>query len=230
MPESRLPADQQRRLAISFGLSLLIHAVAWNLLGSSGLPPSAAASKASPPSLTVSLLAAISPAPIQEEPAAPAVPPPLQITSPPAPAPKPGPSVAAAPGPAPAESASRSIDAAAGLSGVVSGPWYYPARYLHRRPTPLRPIRPDYPPQANDVSGRVVLLLFINEKGTVDSHRILKAEPPRLFEDAVISAFVGERYAPGLILAQAVKSQLLLEVFFEYGTGARVNVLADPAR
>lgn len=115
-----------------------------------------------------------------------------------------------------------------GLSGVVSGPWYYPARYLHRRTVPLKPIRPAYPRLTGDATGRVYLLMFVNERGTVDSYRILKAEPAGMFEDIVIASFVKETYAPGLITGQAVKSQLLVEVSFEPGTEARVSVLAEP--
>jgi hypothetical protein len=70
--------------------------------------------------------------------------------------------------------------------------------------------------------------LFINERGSVDNHRVLTSEPDGLFENAVVPSFITERYAPGLITGQAVKSQLLVEVSFEPGTEARVSVLTEP--
>lgn len=106
-------------------------------------------------------------------------------------------------------------------SGLIPGPWYYPARYLHRRPSPLKPIWPDYPREFETVRGRVVILLLINEEGMVDHHRIEGSDPAGVFEDAVIKAFTGAAYAPGLITGQKVKSQLLAEVFFEPGMPPR---------
>ncbi len=118
----------------------------------------------------------------------------------------------------------------AGPSGIVSGPWYYPASYLHRRPTPLRPILPNYPRFVSEVAGRVVLLLLINPQGTVDTFRVMDAKPAGVFEQTVIAAFVSERYAPGLILRHPVRSQLLIEVIFEPGSSPQTNVLSDSPR
>jgi TonB family protein len=114
-----------------------------------------------------------------------------------------------------------------GRGGIVSGAWYYSARYLHRRPTPLKPIRPDYPPFTNTLSGRVVLLMFINKQGGVDSHRILESTPRGTFDEEVLKSFVNERYAPGLISGFPVKSQLLVEVVFEPGKAPRTGLLLD---
>jgi protein TonB len=103
-------------------------------------------------------------------------------------------------------------------SGMFPGPWYYPARYLHRRPTPLKPIWPDYPTQVETVHGRVVILLLINEEGAVDQYRVTTAEPEGIFETPVIAAFSAARFAPGMIAGRAVKSQLLAEVTFVPGS------------
>ena len=131
------------------------------------------------------------------------------------------------PGPQPAV---PSTPYRAALAGIVSGPWYYSARYLHRRPTPLKPIRPAYPPLVGDLAGNVVLLLLINERGTVDSHQIVKAAPGGIFEESVVTAFINERYAPGLITGYPVKSQLLVEVIFEPGAEPRTGILLDLPR
>lgn len=115
--------------------------------------------------------------------------------------------------------------ATAAVNGLIPGPWYYPARYLHRRPTLLKPIRPSYPPEAETIPGQVQLLLLINESGGVDSYHIIEAQPPGIFDDAVIDAFARERYAPGLITGYPVKSQLLVEVIFEPGSAPQANLL-----
>ena len=73
-------------------------------------------------------------------------------------------------------------------------------------------------------------MLLINERGTVDSHQIMKAEPGGIFEESVVTAFIGERYAPGLITGYPVKSQLLVEVIFEPGAEPRTGILLDLPR
>lgn len=115
--------------------------------------------------------------------------------------------------------------ATAAVNGLIPGPWYYPARYLHRRPTVLKPIRPTYPPEAETISGQVQLLLLINESGGVDSYHIVESQPPGIFDNTVIDAFARERYAPGLITGYPVKSQLLVEVVFEPGTAPQASLL-----
>ena len=227
MAESPLPASDWRSLAPSLGVSLILHGMAWFWLGPAGFPAAGRPSGEAPAGLSVTLATAAAPLPVIETadlsvPAAP------QVEPPPRPAP-----VVEAPGTGAAASAEpvpRPALSTAGLSGIVSGPWYYSARYLHRRPTPLKPIRPIYPPLFEDVAGHVVLLLFINEQGTVDTHRILSAEPATIFDDAVVTAFVRERYAPGLITGYPVRSQLLVEVVFEPGSEPRTGILVEPPR
>ena len=110
-------------------------------------------------------------------------------------------------------------------NGLFPGPWYYPARYLHRHPSPLKPIWPEYPPEAQTLSGQIVLLLMINEKGSVDSYRVIESQPPGVFDGAVVNAFSREAYAPGLITGYPVKSQLLVEITFEPGVLPKTNIL-----
>lgn len=128
------------------------------------------------------------------------------------------------------DTTSSTRNSPAGPSGIVSGPWYYPASYLHRRPTPLRPILPAYPRFVSEVAGRVILLLLINPQGTVDTFRLMDANPAGVFDQTVITAFVNERYAPGLILRHPVRSQLLIEVIFEPGSSPQTSVLNDLPR
>ncbi len=224
-------------LAPSLALSLIVHGIAWFWLGPAGFPASSRGAAGAAPQLSVTLVSAAAPAPATETAELPVPPVPLAASaaSVPAvvpPAPKPPPPAAAA-GTSPTVPAAPAVPpapSAAGLSGVVSGPWYYAARYLHRSPTPLRPIRPDYPPLFSDVAGHVVLLLFINEQGGVDTYRIESAEPPQIFDEAVLRAFVRERYAPGLITGNPVKSQLLVEVSFQPGSEPVTGILLDSPR
>lgn len=95
----------------------------------------------------------------------------------------------------------------------------------------LRAIVPPYPEEASQISGRVIIVLFINEKGEVDRYQIAAAEPERLFEQVVIDTFVGEKYSPGMIAGESVKSQLAIEVTFEPGGGVQAIVAPPvPAR
>jgi outer membrane biosynthesis protein TonB len=234
MAQSGVAARPWRTLAPCLALSLVLHGIAWFWLGPAGFPASERGAAGAASELSVTLVSAAAPAPATETAAlpvprvAPAAP--VPAVEPPAPKPLP-PATAAGTSPAvPAAPTVPPAPSAAGLSGVVSGPWYYAARYLHRRATPLRPIRPDYPPLFGDVAGHVVLLLFINEQGGVDTYRIESAEPAQIFDDAVLRAFVKERYAPGLITGYPVKSQLLVEVSFQPGSEPVTGILLDSPR
>lgn len=111
------------------------------------------------------------------------------------------------------------------VNGLIAGPWYYTARYLHRRPSPLKPIRPAYPEEADSVRGTVVIRLLISPEGSVDSYKIEAATPEGLFEASVVEAFAKASYVPGAINGQAVRSQLLIEVSFEPGLSPQPNFL-----
>lgn len=113
------------------------------------------------------------------------------------------------------------------VDGLAHGPWYYAARYLHRRVTPVRTIKPEFPPVASVRSGKVKLLLFVNQTGGVDLYRIVSSEPSGVFDQSVIEAFASARYDPGRIAGQAVKAQLLVEVSFE-SDGSTVTTFSDP--
>jgi protein TonB len=229
MLEGRLPAHSWGRLALSLGLSLLLHGIVLHSFGPADFSVQGPASEIESPGLTVSFAPTISPPQVLE------VIPSLLVRAAAEPSPPPTtqapattvPGAVSPPGPQPAV---PSTPYRAAMAGIVSGPWYYSARYLHRRPTPLKPIRPAYPPLVGDLAGNVVLLLLINERGTVDSHQIVKAAPGGIFEESVVTAFINERFAPGLITGYPVKSQLLVEVIFEPGAEPRTSVLVDLPR
>jgi hypothetical protein len=224
----RLPADPWYRLAFSLGVSLFLHGIVLGSFGPSVFSMQGPTSGIAAPGMTVSFTPVIAPPQVPApEPLvlrAASEPDPPQTAPAPA-ATEPGAVAAASPQPAVPSTPYR-----AALAGVVSGPWYYSARYLHRRPTPLKPIRPAYPPLVGDLAGNVVLLLLISERGTVDSHQVVKAAPGGIFEESVVTAFINERYAPGLITGYPVKSQLLVEVIFEPGAEPRTGILLDLPR
>ena len=94
---------------------------------------------------------------------------------------------------------------------------YYLARELDVRPAPRSHIEPAYPNDAflRDVSGRVVVRLFISEAGAVDKVLILLAEPAGYFEEAVQQAFRAARFAPAMKNGRAVKAEVVLEVRYD---------------
>ena len=110
------------------------------------------------------------------------------------------------------------------------GPWYYPAHYLHIHPTPLKPIQPQYPPEALDVSGHVKVLLYIGFGGSVDKYEIVESDPKGVFDNSVIEAFASAQYAPGQIIGYPVRSQLLVEVTYDHGQEPRALVSEPPVK
>ncbi len=94
---------------------------------------------------------------------------------------------------------------------------YYLARELDLRPAPRSHIEPAYPNDAflRDISGRVVVRLYVSESGAVDKVLVVHAEPPGYFEDAVQQAFRAARFAPAMKAGKAVKAELVLEVRYD---------------
>jgi hypothetical protein len=64
-------------------------------------------------------------------------------------------------------------------------------------------------------TGRVILLLLINENGGVDSVATLAARPPGILEGMARDAFASVRFFPALKDGKPVKSQKIVEI--DYG-------------
>jgi len=109
------------------------------------------------------------------------------------------------------------IPAAAAVPPVPSTTFYYRTRDLDVRPGILTRVEPAYPDTAlaRGLSGKVVLRLYINEKGTVDRVETLNAAPAGYFEASAEHAFQAARFTPGRKDKQAVKTQMVIEVSFE---------------
>jgi periplasmic protein TonB len=98
-----------------------------------------------------------------------------------------------------------------------AGPRYYRTSELDVHPGIKVRIHPEYPAAAarRGLSGKVVIRLYINEKGGVDRVETLRAQPPGVFESSAERAFRAARFAPGMKDKHAVKTQMTIEVNYE---------------
>ncbi|HYA39180.1 MAG TPA: energy transducer TonB [Candidatus Methylomirabilis sp.] len=109
------------------------------------------------------------------------------------------------------------VPAAAAVPSVPSTTYYYRTRDLDVRPGILTRVEPAYPDTAlaRGLSGKVVLRLYIDEKGAVERVETLSAQPAGYFEASAEQAFRAARFTPGRKGKQAVKTQMVIEVSFE---------------
>jgi protein TonB len=102
---------------------------------------------------------------------------------------------------------------------LIRDPTYYSAKQLDAYPDPLSPIRLQYPETAvaDQVNGRVLLLILIDEFGVVSEVSAVEADPPGYFEEAAGAVFKGTRFKPGMKQGRAVKCRVLVQVRYTYG-------------
>ncbi|MHB9116827.1 MAG: energy transducer TonB [Burkholderiales bacterium] len=100
---------------------------------------------------------------------------------------------------------------------LVDAPTYYPSKQLDIQPAALQPIKPIYPDEAaqRNIQGSVVLLLLIDESGTVREASVVEAKPEGYFEETALSAFRQARFRPAERKGRVVKSRVLIRVSFE---------------
>jgi len=92
---------------------------------------------------------------------------------------------------------------------------YYRRRELDVVPGIMTRTDPEFPDLAR-VSGRVIVRLFIDERGRVEQVVVLRAEPAGIFEASARRAFLAARFTPGMKAGAAVKAQLTLQVDYTY--------------
>ena len=93
---------------------------------------------------------------------------------------------------------------------------YYRPDELDKRPQIKKQIEPEFPLSVNPgAKGVVNARLFIDASGIVEQVLILSAQPIGLFEHAVVQAFEGARYTPGIRGGKPVRSQLTLAIEFD---------------
>jgi TonB family protein len=93
-------------------------------------------------------------------------------------------------------------------------PRYFAVHELDRRPQILSHVEPYFPALALAPAGRVVLRLYVDETGGVDTVAVESADRTGAFEDAAREAFAAARFLPGMKDGAAVKALVRVEVLF----------------
>jgi periplasmic protein TonB len=91
---------------------------------------------------------------------------------------------------------------------------YYTVLDLDVYPSARAPLEVEYPERTTGarVSGRVLVMLALDETGNVDDISVVKGEPEGYFEDAVRRKLSITRFLPAQKNGIAVKSRILLSV------------------
>ena len=176
------------------------------------------------PQVVSTITARLEPAAIDNEPVAPAVA--LEPVSVPVPAPvTTTPQQSAAPRtetpPEPPRAKEPPPSPSSGIEvPLIRDPTYYPTKQLDVYPQPLTQIRLDYPESAASakVDGRLLVLLLIDEFGVVNDASVVESQPEGYFEDAALAVFRAARFVPAQKQGRPVKSRVLLQVKYLYGS------------
>ena len=116
--------------------------------------------------------------------------------------------------PEPAQPAAAPGKLAPRATGAPRAPRYLAAHELDRRPQIVSHVEPQFPALALVPSGRVVLRLYIDEQGSVDSVAAETVDGNGAFEAAAREAFAAARFLPGIKDGVPVKALVRLEVLF----------------
>lgn len=94
---------------------------------------------------------------------------------------------------------------------------WYTARQVDRRPEIMTPALPAYPEEARrrGIQGSVVIEVHIDEYGRVQEIGILEANPPGVFDAAVIEVYGKARYNPAVLNGRPVRYIGKYRVLFE---------------
>ena len=101
------------------------------------------------------------------------------------------------------------------IEAPAAGSEYVIGSQLSQRPVALGTIDVPYPdigPEGSEV--RVVLTLYINERGIVDRVQVEDSDVPAPLADAARRTFLLATFTPGRVHDQAVRSQVQVEVSF----------------
>lgn len=217
------PAAAWMRLGVAIVLSTLIHS--WLV---AGIKTEASRRAVSPPARVISATL---------EPAVPLNRPAVTVISPQA-EPEPQPAMTQAEAAAALQQPAvqpRGMSAAPEIPEAPAQGWvlpplpdpiYYAARQLDVYPALLEPINLPYPERAarDEVSGKVTVLLLIDERGMVNDVSVVEAEPVGYFEETTRAVFSETRFAPARKDGRPVRSRVLISV--SYGSAQPQN----PAR
>lgn len=100
---------------------------------------------------------------------------------------------------------------------LIEDPTFYPALDVDVHPTALQTVQPAYPEQAAkaNVAGSVILVLLLDEGGTVKDVSVEEATPPGYFEESAMAAFRHARFSPAQRGGKVVKSRMRIKVSYE---------------
>jgi len=99
-------------------------------------------------------------------------------------------------------------------AGILPGPRYFRADELDARPQVRVRVEPQFPALALAPAGRVVLRLYIDEKGEIDDVVVESADANGAFAEAARRAFAAARFTPGVKDGVPVRSLVRIEVRF----------------
>jgi len=99
---------------------------------------------------------------------------------------------------------------------------YYPAKQLDVYPRLSTQLDLHYRGKAaaDNVTGRALLLVMIDEIGSVNDVSVVEAEPASYFEDDARRAFLNARFTPAYRNGRAVRSRVLIEVNYGVERGS----------
>lgn len=82
---------------------------------------------------------------------------------------------------------------------------------------PITTVTPKYPRSSAiaGIEGYVELEFLVNEKGFVESAKVTKSEPVRLFDQAAIDAIMQFKFSPHMIDHKAVKVLTTQTIYFK---------------
>jgi protein TonB len=99
---------------------------------------------------------------------------------------------------------------------------YYAAKQLDVYPALAAPLDLKYRGKAADdgVTGRALLLVLIDEVGTVKDVSVVEAEPANTFEEDAKRALMSARFSPAYRSGRTVRSRVLIEVNYGVERGS----------
>jgi TonB family protein len=94
---------------------------------------------------------------------------------------------------------------------------YYTAREVDVRAEQLNEVDLIYPKRAyeNRTKGRVLLRIYINDRGGIDNVVVVESAPAGIFEDAALTATLALHFKPAVKNQRNVKSIKTIEVVFD---------------
>ena len=99
----------------------------------------------------------------------------------------------------------------------VGGLQAYKTSQVTERPSIAKRVTPEYPPMARrqNLEGRVVVQFVVDKSGAPRSPRVVKADPPGVFDQAALSAVGKMRFIPGKLHGQPVNTLVVIPVSFK---------------